>query len=87
MNFSKTTFKEAVERVITDQRGRLSRLVKYTNGGAKALIKHCVHADSKTSYDKAMEFLDWLTTLYMYTQVYTSASEARTRFREWCICS
>ena len=35
-------FKEAVESKIDDPRGCLARLIKYTKGEAKELIKHCV---------------------------------------------
>ena len=56
--YFKATFKEAVEKMVPDQRGRLTRLIKYTSGDAKVLIKHCVHADSETCYDKAIKFLD-----------------------------
>ena len=56
--YFKATFKEAVERLVPDQRGRLTRLIKYTSGEAKELIKHCVHADSTVCYDKAMKMLD-----------------------------
>ena len=56
--YFKSTFKEGVERLVSDQRGRLTRLIKYTSGEAKELIKHCVHADSSVCYDKAMEMLE-----------------------------
>ena len=35
-------FKEVVEKKIEDSRGRLTRLIKYTAGEAKDLIKHCI---------------------------------------------
>ena len=47
-----------VEKMIDDQRGRLTRLIKYTDGDAKDLIKHCVHADPLYCYDRAIALLD-----------------------------
>ena len=35
-------FKEVVEKRREDPRGRLTRLIKYTTGEAKDLIKHCI---------------------------------------------
>ena len=52
------SFKESVERMVPDQRGRLTRLIKYTSGEAKELIKHCVHANSKDCYNKAVKMLN-----------------------------
>ena len=37
-----TLFHEVVEQRIDDPRGRLARLLKYTSGNAKEMIKHCV---------------------------------------------
>ena len=39
-------FKEVVESKIDDLRGRLPRLIKYTTGDAKELIKHCIELPS-----------------------------------------
>ena len=36
----------------------MTKLIKYTSGDAKDLIKHLVHADPKDCYDKAIEMLD-----------------------------
>ena len=55
--FFRANFKEVVESVVTDQRGRLTRLIKYTTGDAQELIKHLVHSETKC-YDKAIELLD-----------------------------
>ena len=35
-------FHKIVEKRIDDSRGKLTRLIKYTKGYAKELIKHCV---------------------------------------------
>ena len=43
--YFKANFKEVVESVVQDQRGRLTRLIKYTTGEPKDLIKHLVYAD------------------------------------------
>ena len=56
--YFKANFKELVEAKVKDQRGRLARLLKYTSGDAKELIKGCVHEDSDTCYDRAMFLLN-----------------------------
>ena len=57
-HYFRSNFREAVEKMIDDQRGRLTRLIKYTDGDAKDLIKHCVHADPHHCYDQAIALLD-----------------------------
>ena len=56
--FFKASFRDVVESAVTDQRGRLTRLIKYTTGDAKDLIKHLVHASPDTCYDEAVDMLD-----------------------------
>ena len=56
--YFRSNFREAVEKLIDDQRGRLTRLIKYTDGDAKDLIKHCVHGDPTHCYDQAILLLD-----------------------------
>ena len=56
--YFKSNFREMVENRIKDQRGRLTRLLKYTAGEAKDLISGCVHEESKHCYDKAMSLLE-----------------------------
>ena len=56
--FFRACFVEVVETVVANQRGRLTRLIKFTGGDAKDLIKHLVHADQDDCYDKAIQMLD-----------------------------
>ena len=51
-------FKEVVGKKTEDPRGRLSRLIKYTAGEAKDLIKHCIQQPSAEGYENAMELLE-----------------------------
>ena len=51
------TFEEVVERKIKDARGRLMRLIQYTTGEAKELIKCCVHRDALVGYAHAKDLL------------------------------
>ena len=57
-HYFRASFKEVVETSVPDQRGRLVRLIKYTSGDPKELIKHLVHADPDNCYDQATELLD-----------------------------
>ena len=51
-------FKEVVENKIDDSRGRLTRLIKYTKGEARDLIKHCIQQPVGTGYQTARHLLD-----------------------------
>ena len=55
--YFKATFREVVENTIDDQKGKLTRLIQYTSGEAKNLIKHLIHA-SGNGYDQAIKILD-----------------------------
>ena len=70
--YFKATFQDAVEGKIDDQKGRLTRLIKYTRGEAKDLIKEFIHEDTSKCYDLAIKALDdeygnpqWLNSAYM----------------------
>ena len=56
--YFKANFQDVVEKTVQDQRGRLTRLIKYTEGEPKELIKHLVHADARECYSKAIALLD-----------------------------
>ena len=56
--FFRITFKEVVEKKVKDPRGRLSRLLKFTSGDAKELIKHCIYETDDTCYSTAISLLD-----------------------------
>ena len=48
-------FKEVVEKRIEDSRGRHTRLIKYTTGEAKDLIKPCIQQPLSEGYKNALE--------------------------------
>ena len=47
-------FKEVVEKRIDNPRGSLSRLIKYTTGEAKDLIKDCNQEPSAEGYENGI---------------------------------
>ena len=51
-------FSEVVETKIEDPRGRLTRLLKYTVGEAKELIKHCIKLPHDKGYKYAKSLLE-----------------------------
>ena len=70
--------KKVVEKGIEDPRERLTRLIKYTTGEAKDLIKHCIQQSLSEGYKNALELLrirygDPLKVLATY----------RKEFRRW----
>ena len=52
-----TLFHEVVEKRIDHPRGRLARLLKYTNGNAKEMIKHCVQEPPTMGYQYVKKIL------------------------------
>ena len=52
------TFREVVERKIKDPVGRLTRLMKFTDGEAKSLTKHCMHLTPNIGYDTSITLLN-----------------------------
>ena len=52
-----TLFRELVEKRSEDPRGRLTRLIKYTKGDLKEMIKHCVQPTAADGYDNAKKLL------------------------------
>ena len=53
-----TMFKEVVERKIKDPVGRFTRLIKFTDGEAKDLIKHCIHLTPEIGYHTVITLLN-----------------------------
>ena len=51
-------FKDVVENLVENPKQRLVRLLKYTEGDAKELIKHCVHEDADSCYEEALRLLE-----------------------------
>ena len=71
-HYFRANFRDVVEDNVADQRGRLTRLLKYTSGDAKELIKGCIHEHSSHCFDKAIALLEkefgdeqLITTSYM----------------------
>jgi hypothetical protein len=56
--YFRTTFREVVETKVHDAGGRLTRLLKFTCGDAKELIKHCIYEERSTCFDVAISLLD-----------------------------
>ena len=56
--YFRATFKDVVERRIDDEPGRLIRLLKFTSGEAKDLIKHCIRENENVRFTKAIALLD-----------------------------
>ena len=51
-HFFMTTFAEVVETKIHDERGRLTRLLKYLSGEPKDLVSGCIYLSSHDFYKK-----------------------------------
>ena len=54
----RTSFKEAVDSTVDDQRGRLNRLIKYTIGEPKELVSGFILDNTGCCYDNAIQALD-----------------------------
>ena len=75
--YFKATFKEVVEKTVDDQKGRLTRLIQYTSGEAKNLIRHLIHV-SGDGYDQALKILD-----SEYGDVHTVTNSYLKELRLW----
>ena len=51
-------FEEVVEKKVDDARGRLTRLIKYTDGEPKEMIKHCIQQPANIGYKNARSLLE-----------------------------
>ena len=56
--YFRATFADVVESKIPDQKGRLVRLIKYTSGEAKELVKEYIHENPSNCYNLALQALD-----------------------------
>ena len=52
-----TIFHEVVERKVDDARGRLTRLIKFTKGEAKEMVKTCIHLPPEVGFKTAKRLL------------------------------
>ena len=73
-----TLFHEVVEKRTDNPRGRLARLLKYTNGNAKEMVRHCVQEPPTMGYQQAKKIL-----VEKYQNPYHFMAEYRKEFRAW----
>ena len=73
-------FHEVVEKRIDDPRGRLARLLKYTSGNAKEMIKHCIQEPPTMGYQYAQKIL-----VEKYGNLYHVMVEYRKDIKAWSI--
>ena len=57
-NYFRSMFRETVEKKIDDPQGRLTRLIKYTCGEARELVKNFIHDRPDVGYTNAMNLLE-----------------------------
>ena len=70
-------FKEVVEKMVDDQKRRLTRLIQYTSGEPKNLINHLIHIP-EDGYDRALKILDT-----EYGDVHTVTNSYLKELRLW----
>ena len=51
-------FREVVEKRVDDERGKLTRLIKYTKGDAKDMVKNCIQLPPKDGFKTAKHLLN-----------------------------
>ena len=71
-------FREVVESKIEDPRGRLTRLIKYTVGDARDLIKHCIQLPSNEGFTHAKYLLE-----KMYGNPHRILASCRKEVKDW----
>ena len=57
-----------MEKRIDNPRGRLARLLQYTTGNAKEMIKHCVQEAPTIGYEHAKKIL--VENMEIYTMLW-----------------
>ena len=50
-------FDETVKKKVEDQRGKLTRLIKYTTGEVKEMVKNCIELPPKEGYEAAEQLI------------------------------
>ena len=73
-----TNFSQAVEENITDEKGKLLRLIQYTDGAAKELVKSCIYLPEETCYKRAKQLL-----IQKYGNPFVINAEYRKRLSTW----
>ena len=53
-----SVFKKVVETKVDDPRGRLTRLIKYTSGEVKELVKNCLYLPASEGYKEAIRMVN-----------------------------
>ena len=71
-------FREMVEKKVPDPAGRLMRLLKYTQGEPKELIKGCVYKPASEGYRSAIELLTG-----RYGDAYRILASYRSELKQW----
>ena len=71
-------FREAAEKKIEDPRGRLIRLIKYTTGEGKDLIKNCIQLPANDSYEAAKNKL-----YYLYVDPHRVIAAYQKEIKHW----
>ena len=71
-------FAEVVETKIEEPRGRLTRLIKFTTGEARELIKHCIQLPHNRGYQHARALLE-----RTYGNPHKILSSYRKEIKEW----
>ena len=49
---------EVVEKRVDDERGKLTRLIKYTKGDAKGMVKNCIQLPPEDGFKTAKHLLN-----------------------------
>lgn len=73
-----SVFKEVVETKIDDPRGRLTRLIKYTSGEARELVRNCINLPPDICYQEAIKLLQ-----NMYGNPYKIIAAYRQEIKNW----
>ena len=50
-------FNEIVKKKVDDHRGKLTRLIKYTTGDAKEMVKNCIQLSAEIGFETAKQLL------------------------------
>ena len=57
-HYFSAVFEEVVGKKVDDARGRLTRLIKYTDEEPKKMINHCIQQPANSGYKNETSFLE-----------------------------
>ena len=80
-------FQESVEKKIDDPRGKLTRLIKYTRGEPRELVKHFINDRADRGYKNAIALLQKQYGNRHTVVIIQEGDQTYATFKTWRCCN